>query len=211
MPPPDAVKTVSEAASADEMESGDAVSIESGDAQVRHTKCRCCRVALLTKKPALPCVLGHRCSLSVTHRLMSRSPAAVPSKLCKHVTFGGVVHPDMGALPGSGGGAGASARHRGALRHHRQHRHIDSDDTIDTFVQSIQIWARCRAVAVAQVLEYGIAAHSVIIGIALGVSASPCTIRPLAAALVFHQLFEGIALGATLIGAGCHGWVSGQC
>ncbi len=49
------------------------------------------------------------------------------------------------------------------------------------------MWARCRAVAVAQVLEYGIAAHSVIIGIALGVSPSPCTIRPLAAALVFHR------------------------
>ena len=61
--------------------------------------------------------------------------------------------------------------------------------------------------AVAQVLEYGIAAHSVIIGIALGVSSSPCTIRPLAAALVFHQMFEGIALGATLISAGYHGCV----
>ena len=72
---------------------------------------------------------------------------------------------------------------------------------------AVQVWARCRAVAVAQVLEYGIAAHSVIIGIALGVSSSPCTIRPLAAALVFHQMFEGIALGATLISAGYHGCV----
>lgn len=32
-----------------------------------------------------------------------------------------------------------------------------------------------------------------------------CTICFLAAALVFHQLFNGNALGATLIGAGCHG------
>lgn len=74
-----------------------------------------------------------------------------------------------------------------------------------------QVWARCRAVAVAQVLEYGIAAHSVIIGIALGVSSSSCTIRPLAAALVFHQMFEGIALGATLISAGYHGCVLCSC
>ena len=42
---------------------------------------------------------------------------------------------------------------------------------------------------------------SVLIGIALGVSPSPCTIRPLAAALVFHQTFEGFALGATLVDA----------
>ena len=76
---------------------------------------------------------------------------------------------------------------------------------------ALQVWARCRAVAVAQVLEYGIAAHSVIIGIALGVSSSPCTIRPLAAALVFHQMFEGIALGATLISAGYHGCVLFHC
>ena len=42
---------------------------------------------------------------------------------------------------------------------------------------------------------------SVLIGIALGVS-DTCTIRPLAAALVFHQCFEGFALGGSLIDAG---------
>ena len=48
-------------------------------------------------------------------------------------------------------------------------------------------------------LETGIAFHSVLIGIALGVSNSPCTIRPLLAALTFHQFFEGVALGSCLL------------
>jgi zinc transporter 1/2/3 len=55
-----------------------------------------------------------------------------------------------------------------------------------------------------QVLEAGIAFHSVLIGIALGVSNSPCTIRPLLAALTFHQFFEGIALGSCLLQVPLH-------
>lgn len=49
-----------------------------------------------------------------------------------------------------------------------------------------------------QVLELGIVSHSIIIGISLGVSHSPCTIRPLIAALSFHQFFEGFALGGCI-------------
>ncbi|XP_030448627.2 zinc transporter 4, chloroplastic-like [Syzygium oleosum] len=55
-----------------------------------------------------------------------------------------------------------------------------------------------RHVVVSQVLELGIVSHSVIIGISLGVSQSPCTIRPLIAALSFHQFFEGFALGGCI-------------
>ncbi|CAA0837087.1 Zinc transporter 5 [Striga hermonthica] len=51
---------------------------------------------------------------------------------------------------------------------------------------------------ISQVLEVGIIVHSVIIGIALGASQSPNTIRPLIAALSFHQLFEGIGLGGCI-------------
>ena len=47
-------------------------------------------------------------------------------------------------------------------------------------------------------LELGIVTHSVIIGVTLGVSESPCTIRPLLAALSFHQFFEGFALGGCI-------------
>ena len=51
---------------------------------------------------------------------------------------------------------------------------------------------------VIQILEMGIVSHSIIIGISLGVSHSPCTIRPLLLALSFHQFFEGLALGARI-------------
>jgi len=38
----------------------------------------------------------------------------------------------------------------------------------------------------------------VITGISLGASASPKTIRPLVAALSFHQLFEGMGIGGCI-------------
>ncbi|PKA56461.1 Zinc transporter 4, chloroplastic [Apostasia shenzhenica] len=55
-----------------------------------------------------------------------------------------------------------------------------------------------RHVVVSQILELGIVSHSVIIGLSVGVSQSPCTIRPLIAALSFHQFFEGFALGGCI-------------
>ncbi|XP_020234348.1 zinc transporter 8 [Cajanus cajan] len=51
---------------------------------------------------------------------------------------------------------------------------------------------------ISQVLELGIVVHSVIIGISLGASESPDTIRPLIAALTFHQFFEGMGLGGCI-------------
>ncbi|KAA8544768.1 hypothetical protein F0562_019528 [Nyssa sinensis] len=54
---------------------------------------------------------------------------------------------------------------------------------------------------VAQVLELGIVVHSVVIGLSMGASDNPCTIRPLVAALCFHQLFEGMGLGGCILQA----------
>ncbi|KAL5568370.1 hypothetical protein UlMin_024945 [Ulmus minor] len=51
---------------------------------------------------------------------------------------------------------------------------------------------------IAQVLELGIIVHSVIIGISLGASQTPSTIKPLIAALSFHQFFEGMGLGGCI-------------
>ncbi|OIW09306.1 hypothetical protein TanjilG_01277 [Lupinus angustifolius] len=51
---------------------------------------------------------------------------------------------------------------------------------------------------ISQVLELGIVVHSVIIGISLGASNNPDTIKPLVAALSFHQLFEGMGLGSCI-------------
>ncbi|KAE9586421.1 putative zinc/iron permease [Lupinus albus] len=51
---------------------------------------------------------------------------------------------------------------------------------------------------ISQVLELGIVVHSVIIGISLGASDNPDTIKPLVAALSFHQFFEGMGLGSCI-------------
>ncbi|KAK9993262.1 hypothetical protein SO802_022965 [Lithocarpus litseifolius] len=51
---------------------------------------------------------------------------------------------------------------------------------------------------ITQVLELGIVVHSVIIGISVGTSMNPETIKPLVGALTFHQFFEGIGLGGCI-------------
>ncbi|XP_025012309.2 zinc transporter 6, chloroplastic [Ricinus communis] len=55
---------------------------------------------------------------------------------------------------------------------------------------------------ISQVLEIGIIFHSVIIGVTMGMSQNQCTIRPLVAALAFHQIFEGMGLGGCIAQAG---------
>lgn len=44
----------------------------------------------------------------------------------------------------------------------------------------------------------GIVVHSVIIGVSLGASESVETVKPLLAALSFHQFFEGMGLGGCI-------------
>ncbi|KAH7838957.1 hypothetical protein Vadar_033124 [Vaccinium darrowii] len=51
------------------------------------------------------------------------------------------------------------------------------------------------------VLELGIIVHSVVIGLSMGASNNTCTIKPLVAALCFHQMFEGIGLGGCILQA----------
>ncbi|XP_057485172.1 zinc transporter 1-like [Actinidia eriantha] len=51
---------------------------------------------------------------------------------------------------------------------------------------------------ISQVLELGVVIHSIIIGISLGASQNPETIKPLLAALSFHQFFEGMGLGGCI-------------
>ncbi|XP_055804140.1 zinc transporter 3-like [Solanum dulcamara] len=51
---------------------------------------------------------------------------------------------------------------------------------------------------ISQVLELGILVHSVIIGISLGTTENPKTIKPLIIALSFHQFFEGMGLGGCI-------------
>ncbi|MQM21804.1 hypothetical protein Taro_054848 [Colocasia esculenta] len=61
---------------------------------------------------------------------------------------------------------------------------------------------RLKQQMVSQVLEIGIIFHSVIIGMTMGMSQNQCTIRPLVAALAFHQIFEGMGLGGCIAQAG---------
>ncbi|CAI8606109.1 unnamed protein product [Vicia faba] len=84
----------------------------------------------------------------------------------------------------SGGGMRAHASNHG----HSHQNHDDHDD----------VEGSIRHVVISQVLELGIVSHSMIIGLSLGVSQSPCTMRPLIAALCFHQFFEGFALGGCI-------------
>lgn len=58
-----------------------------------------------------------------------------------------------------------------------------------------------RRRVISQVLEMGILVHSVIIGISLGASDNPSSIRPLLVAICFHQFFEGVGLGGCLVQA----------
>ncbi|KAI3845544.1 hypothetical protein MKX03_019693 [Papaver bracteatum] len=95
---------------------------------------------------------------------------------------------------------------------HHSHNHMQGKDACDShavidehghghshgFGDEDGMAEGIRHVVVSQILELGIVSHSVIIGLSLGVSHSPCTIRPLIAALSFHQFFEGFALGGCI-------------
>lgn len=61
-----------------------------------------------------------------------------------------------------------------------------------------EMMVRLKQRLVSQVLEIGIIFHSVIIGVTMGMSQNQCTIRPLVAALAFHQIFEGMGLGGCI-------------
>lgn len=78
------------------------------------------------------------------------------------------------------------------MAHPHIHEHVTDDSE----------FSNVRHIVVAQVFEFGIVAHSIIIGITVGVSSSPCVIKPLFAALTFHQFFEGFALGGCVAQAG---------
>ncbi|KAL9320063.1 hypothetical protein ACSQ67_011902 [Phaseolus vulgaris] len=69
-------------------------------------------------------------------------------------------------------------------------------------VQRDEELTRLKQKLVSQVLEIGIIFHSVIIGVTMGMSQNVCSIRPLVAALAFHQIFEGLGLGGCIAQAG---------
>ncbi|KAL3523139.1 hypothetical protein ACH5RR_015973 [Cinchona calisaya] len=82
------------------------------------------------------------------------------------------------------------------LHTHATHGHAHGASLSSNEELNSSVLIRHRVVS--QVLEMGIVVHSVIIGISLGASESPKTIKPLIAALTFHQLFEGMGLGGCI-------------
>ncbi|CAM0957425.1 unnamed protein product [Alopecurus aequalis] len=82
--------------------------------------------------------------------------------------------------------------------HSHSHAHGHGHELVQSEGREGEVSEHVRSVVVSQILEMGIVSHSVIIGLSLGVSQSPCTIRPLVAALSFHQFFEGFALGGCI-------------
>ncbi|KAL3715363.1 hypothetical protein ACJRO7_007142 [Eucalyptus globulus] len=83
---------------------------------------------------------------------------------------------------------------QGEVHVHTHATHGHSHGPISTDSESDLLRHR----VISQVLELGIVVHSVIIGVSLGASESPQTIKPLVAALSFHQFFEGMGLGGCI-------------
>ncbi|CAK9308505.1 unnamed protein product [Citrullus colocynthis] len=79
---------------------------------------------------------------------------------------------------------------------HATHGHAHGSAAAPTGDLSLADLIRYRIIS--QVLELGIVVHSVIIGISLGASQNPATIKPLLVALSFHQFFEGMGLGGCI-------------
>ncbi|KAJ9539121.1 hypothetical protein OSB04_031854 [Centaurea solstitialis] len=95
-----------------------------------------------------------------------------------------------------------NGRHVGqvAAHTHASHGHAHgSMILVDSGSSGLSIVDRYRIVS--KVLELGIIVHSVIIGLSVGASESPKTIKPLVVALTFHQFFEGIGLGGCIFQA----------
>ncbi|KAL1559915.1 synaptonemal complex protein zip1 [Salvia divinorum] len=79
---------------------------------------------------------------------------------------------------------------------HSTHGHAHGAAAAPSHDMSVSDLVRQRIIS--QVLEVGIVVHSVIIGVSLGASESVETIKPLLAALSFHQFFEGMGLGGCI-------------
>ncbi|KAF0908256.1 hypothetical protein E2562_023874 [Oryza meyeriana var. granulata] len=84
---------------------------------------------------------------------------------------------------------------------HATHGHAHGSSALVAAVGEDDKEQTLRHRVISQVLELGIVVHSVIIGISLGASQSPDTIKPLVVALSFHQMFEGMGLGGCIVQA----------
>lgn len=61
-----------------------------------------------------------------------------------------------------------------------------------------------RQVIAAICMEFGVALHSIFVGVAVGLTTDQ-ELKPLLVALFFHQAFEGMAMGSRIVDASFHG------
>ncbi|BAF21153.1 Os07g0232800 [Oryza sativa Japonica Group] len=99
--------------------------------------------------------------------------------------------------------AATAAAHEGQVHVHTHatHGHAHGSSALVAAVGEDDKETTLRHRVISQVLELGIVVHSVIIGISLGASQNPETIKPLVVALSFHQMFEGMGLGGCIVQA----------
>jgi len=94
------------------------------------------------------------------------------------------------------------SEHEGHVHTHATHGHAHGSTALVAAVGGAEDEKdTVRHRVISQVLELGIVVHSVIIGISLGASQDPDTIKPLVVALSFHQMFEGMGLGGCIVQA----------
>ncbi|KAF9093239.1 high-affinity Zn(2+) transporter zrt1 [Mortierella sp. GBA35] len=82
-------------------------------------------------------------------------------------------------------------------RSHDHHHHHHTQEVGHSHAHGLSLLDESQRRISTYILEAGIAAHSVIIGVSLGVSTGS-EFTGLLIALVFHQFFEGFALGARI-------------
>ncbi|XP_074364971.1 zinc transporter 1-like [Apium graveolens] len=88
--------------------------------------------------------------------------------------------------------------HEGHLHNHNHAKHGHDHGSALFPQDETKLTDLMRHRIISQVLELGIVIHSIIIGVTLGASESPNTIKTLIAALSFHQFFEGLGLGGCI-------------
>ena len=88
------------------------------------------------------------------------------------------------------------------------HTHIDEEGETHghqhLFVSVPLDMGSIRRVIAAICMEFGVTLHSVFVGLAIGLT-TDSELKPLLFALVFHQLFEGMAMGSRLVDASFEG------
>lgn len=141
----------------------------------------------------------------------SQRTAAVNGDVEMAVTNGTTVHDDSPS-----NGHSHSHSHSHVHSHHHSnfvgqgHGHGHDHDAAEVeHVHSLLLAHRQHRQVMVYILELGIATHSFIIGLALGV-ARGSELTALMIALAFHQFFEGMALTATVLDAEFKspGWLS---